>query len=127
MVDKVGFVGLGNMGGPMARNLLKAGVKVVVHDLDPRKVELPKFELSDFAARAFELAAVAEKKYDGLVVRGERVVASVRGTEHVSVPAPTLVKPPDLVADRPLAKVTFWELVSIATALVLVPLSMRGE
>ena len=62
-------------------------------DLDPRKVELPKFELSDFAARAFELAAVAEKKYDGLVVRGERVVASVRGTEHVSVPAPTVAEP----------------------------------
>lgn len=39
MADKVGFVGLGNMGGPMARNLLKAGVKVVVHDLDPRKVQ----------------------------------------------------------------------------------------
>jgi len=39
MADKVGFVGLGNMGGPMARNLLKAGIKVVVHDLDPRKVQ----------------------------------------------------------------------------------------
>lgn len=39
MTDKVGFVGLGNMGGPMARNLLKAGVKLVVHDLDPRKVQ----------------------------------------------------------------------------------------
>lgn len=39
MADKVGFVGLGNMGGPMARNLLKAGVRLVVHDLDPRKVQ----------------------------------------------------------------------------------------
>jgi len=39
VVEKVGFVGLGNMGGPMARNLLKAGIKVVVHDLDPRKVQ----------------------------------------------------------------------------------------
>ncbi len=39
MTDKVGFVGLGNMGGPMARNLLKAGVRLVVHDLDPRKVQ----------------------------------------------------------------------------------------
>ena len=37
--NKTGFVGLGNMGGPMARNLLKAGHKVVVHDLDPRKVQ----------------------------------------------------------------------------------------
>ncbi len=39
MADKVGFVGLGNMGGPMARNLVKAGVALVVHDLDPRKVQ----------------------------------------------------------------------------------------
>lgn len=39
MADKVGFVGLGNMGGPMARNLLAAGVGLVVHDLDPRKVQ----------------------------------------------------------------------------------------
>jgi 3-hydroxyisobutyrate dehydrogenase-like beta-hydroxyacid dehydrogenase len=39
MTDKVGFVGLGNMGGPMARNLLQAGVKLVVYDLDPRKVQ----------------------------------------------------------------------------------------
>ncbi len=39
MTDKVGFVGLGNMGGPMARNLLRAGIELVVHDLDPRKVQ----------------------------------------------------------------------------------------
>ena len=30
---KVGFVGLGIMGKPMARNLLKAGHALVVHDL----------------------------------------------------------------------------------------------
>ena len=39
MAAKTGFVGLGNMGGPMARNLLKAGFPLVVHDLDPRKVQ----------------------------------------------------------------------------------------
>jgi 3-hydroxyisobutyrate dehydrogenase len=39
MADKVGFVGLGMMGGPMARNLLKAGQALVVHDVDPRKVQ----------------------------------------------------------------------------------------
>ncbi len=39
MSGKIGFVGLGNMGGGMARNLLRAGFSVVVHDLDPRKVQ----------------------------------------------------------------------------------------
>ena len=32
MRDPVGFVGLGTMGGPMAANLAKAGVRLVVHD-----------------------------------------------------------------------------------------------
>lgn len=39
MAGKVGFVGLGAMGGPMARNLLKAGHAVVVHDIDARRVQ----------------------------------------------------------------------------------------
>ena len=30
---KVGFVGLGNMGNPMASNLIKAGHQLTVHDL----------------------------------------------------------------------------------------------
>ncbi|MFZ0324945.1 MAG: hypothetical protein WAN48_12550 [Actinomycetes bacterium] len=60
----------------------------------PSKADLPKVELSDLAARAFEFAAVAERTYDDLVVRGERVVAAVRGTEHLTAPA----------ADEPAAK-----------------------
>src|SRR6516165_2156851 len=33
----IGFVGLGTMGGPMARNILKAGHSLVVYDLDAKK------------------------------------------------------------------------------------------
>ena len=36
----VGFVGLGNMGGPMARNLIQAGHSLKVFDLDSEKVNL---------------------------------------------------------------------------------------
>src|SRR5690242_6336326 len=32
---RIGFIGLGNMGGPMARNLLKAGHRLRVFDLVP--------------------------------------------------------------------------------------------
>ena len=35
----VGFVGLGNMGRPMALNLIKKGFALVVNDIDPAKVE----------------------------------------------------------------------------------------
>jgi 3-hydroxyisobutyrate dehydrogenase len=36
---RIGFVGLGNMGGPMARNLLKAGHQVAGFDLVPAALE----------------------------------------------------------------------------------------
>jgi 3-hydroxyisobutyrate dehydrogenase len=36
----VGFIGLGNMGGPMTRNLIKAGHGLKVFDLDSEKVNL---------------------------------------------------------------------------------------
>ena len=36
---RVGFVGLGNMGVPMAANLLRAGHAVTVCDLDPARVK----------------------------------------------------------------------------------------
>jgi 3-hydroxyisobutyrate dehydrogenase len=35
----IGFIGLGAMGGGMAGNLLKAGYPLIVHDLDPAKVQ----------------------------------------------------------------------------------------
>jgi 3-hydroxyisobutyrate dehydrogenase-like beta-hydroxyacid dehydrogenase len=39
MAESVGFIGLGNMGGPMALNLAKNGFALVVHDVVPEKVE----------------------------------------------------------------------------------------
>lgn len=44
----VGFIGLGNMGQPMALNLLKAGFQVVVYDLNKQRVDL----LVEWGARA---------------------------------------------------------------------------
>ncbi|MDP6953922.1 MAG: 3-hydroxyisobutyrate dehydrogenase, partial [Alphaproteobacteria bacterium] len=35
---KIGFIGVGNMGGPMARNLLKAGDAVTAFDVSPEAV-----------------------------------------------------------------------------------------
>jgi 3-hydroxyisobutyrate dehydrogenase-like beta-hydroxyacid dehydrogenase len=33
---KVGFIGTGHMGNPMARNLIAAGQELVVHDAFPQ-------------------------------------------------------------------------------------------
>ena len=38
-MDNVGVIGVGNMGGPMARNLLKNGYRVTVHDVVASSVD----------------------------------------------------------------------------------------
>ena len=38
-MDSIGFIGLGTMGGPMATNLARAGVSLVVHDTSAAAVE----------------------------------------------------------------------------------------
>ena len=50
----VGFVGLGNMGWPMARNLSHAGHRVVVHDADPTRATRFVEEFGGVAAGAPE-------------------------------------------------------------------------
>jgi len=49
-VARIGFVGLGNMGGPMARNLAKAGHEVRGFDLSPTAREAAGVPLADSAA-----------------------------------------------------------------------------
>lgn len=39
MATSVGFIGVGNMGNPMAGNVLKAGFPMTVFDLDPKAME----------------------------------------------------------------------------------------
>ena len=34
-----GFIGVGQMGGALARNLIRAGKEVLVHDLSPEAVQ----------------------------------------------------------------------------------------
>src|SRR5689334_10152419 len=47
MATRVGFIGLGNMGKPMAINLAKAGVDLMVYDLRPE----PMRELAGLGAK----------------------------------------------------------------------------
>lgn len=70
---KLGFIGLGNMGGPMARNLLKAGHEVKVFDLS-----------ADAIAACVALGAVGvEQAVD--VARGvECVVTMLPAGPHVA-------------------------------------------
>jgi 2-hydroxy-3-oxopropionate reductase len=56
MMEKIGFIGLGTMGKPMAQNLLKAGYTLVVHDSNPGPVGELASAGADTAASAKEVA-----------------------------------------------------------------------
>lgn len=57
-MEKIGFIGVGIMGKPMATNLLKAGYNLVVHDINLNAVQ----ELEDMgASRADSPSQVAQK------------------------------------------------------------------
>jgi len=38
-MPRVGFIGLGKMGMPMARNVMRAGFPLTVYNRSPRKIE----------------------------------------------------------------------------------------
>jgi 3-hydroxyisobutyrate dehydrogenase len=69
MAGKVGFIGLGAMGGPMAANLVKHGFSLVVHDIDPARVE-----------RLRALGAVSANAADEVAVATERTICIVETT-----------------------------------------------
>jgi 3-hydroxyisobutyrate dehydrogenase-like beta-hydroxyacid dehydrogenase len=39
MIEKIGFIGVGTMGKPMALNLMKAGYKLAVYDRNPKPLK----------------------------------------------------------------------------------------
>jgi 3-hydroxyisobutyrate dehydrogenase len=69
----VAFIGLGNMGGPMAANLLKAGHSVRVFDLVPELV-------ADLESQGADAAASAEQAIDG----ANYVVSMLPAGKHVA-------------------------------------------
>ena len=42
MTDQIAFIGVGNMGNPMADQLVKAGKKVKVYDVSPEMIQKAK-------------------------------------------------------------------------------------
>ena len=64
-MQSIAFLGLGNMGGPMAANLLKAGYRLRVFDLSPQAMSKLQEAGADTAASAVE------------AVRGAQVIISM--------------------------------------------------
>jgi len=59
-MEQIGFIGLGIMGKPMARNLLKAGYSLIVYDLRPAPLEELKEAGATPAASCRDAAARSE-------------------------------------------------------------------
>src|SRR5919201_6055061 len=81
MAGAVGFIGLGNMGRPMALNLATRGFALVVHDIDPAKVA-PLRERGAKVAEAPEHVASATERTIVMVettAQAESVVVGGRG------------------------------------------------
>ena len=70
---RVAFIGLGNMGGPMAANLLDAGFSLAVFDLSPAACE-------SLAARGARVAASAAEAVSGV----DFVVSMLPAGRHVA-------------------------------------------
>ncbi len=71
-MDKIAFIGLGNMGSPMAKNLVKAGLNVEVFDLNPNAVT----ELTELGASRADSAKQA-------VQGASTVVTMLPASQHV--------------------------------------------
>jgi 3-hydroxyisobutyrate dehydrogenase len=85
----IGFIGLGNMGGPMAANLVKAGHEVVAFDL----VEASRNQARSDGAAVAESAAAAVKGAEAVVTMlpaGKHVLA-VWGDIVPTMPKGTLI------------------------------------
>ncbi len=63
---RVGFIGLGNMGRPMAANLAKAGQDLIVYDLNRKVVDAKSAkDLGEDARRASDATAEFVAHLDG--------------------------------------------------------------
>jgi 3-hydroxyisobutyrate dehydrogenase-like beta-hydroxyacid dehydrogenase len=80
MPGKVGFIGLGAMGGPMALNLLKHGFSLVVHDIDAAKLE-PALAAGAAVAQSPEAVAAAALRTIVIVETTDQAESVILG-EH---------------------------------------------
>uniref|UniRef100_A0A0M3IG10 3-hydroxyisobutyrate dehydrogenase, mitochondrial n=1 Tax=Ascaris lumbricoides TaxID=6252 RepID=A0A0M3IG10_ASCLU len=72
-MPSVGFIGLGNMGSHMARNLMRNGIKLVVCDVDASRVAQLKAEGAEVAQRPADIAIACE-----------RIITMLPSSPHVS-------------------------------------------
>jgi 3-hydroxyisobutyrate dehydrogenase-like beta-hydroxyacid dehydrogenase len=86
MAGAVGFIGLGNMGQPMALNLAKHGFPLVVHDIDPAKVEPLRARGATVVESPAGVAAATDRTISMVetTAQAESVITGERGIVHAA-------------------------------------------
>src|SRR4030095_16946979 len=86
MAGSVGFIGLGNMGRPMSLNLVKHGFPLIVHDIDPAKVDPRRARAATVADSPEVFAAGADRTICMVetTAQAETVIAGPRGIVRVA-------------------------------------------
>ena len=69
---KIGFIGLGVMGRPMAKNLIKAGYELHVYDVVPKGVE-----------ELVAAGAIAEESNKAVAQKSDVVITMLPNSPHV--------------------------------------------
>lgn len=77
---KIGYIGLGNMGGPMAANLVKSGCDVIVYDLEQTKID-----------RAIARGATAATSGENVAAQVDILFTSLPEPRHVAATVPALI------------------------------------
>ena len=93
MAEKIGFVGLGIMGKPMARNLLKAGYDLTVYDIVGEAVEEVVGDGAKPASSSREVAAATDKIITMLPdsADSEKVILGPDGVLEGASPGKTVI------------------------------------
>ena len=93
MAASVGFIGLGNMGRPMAENLVKRGFALVVHDVDPARTAALRERGAAVADSPDAVAAAAPRTIVMVetTAQAEDVIAGARGIVHGARPGHIVV------------------------------------
>ena len=98
MMDRIGFIGLGQMGKHMALNFLKAGCRISVYDINPQAVEFIAQKGADTGQAPADIAAQAEVVFLSLpstdiveqVIFGESGLTQAVGKELLIVDLSTI-------------------------------------
>ena len=88
MRTRTGFIGLGAMGGPMALNMINAGIPLFVHDIDESKTAPLKDAGAEVLYSPMEVADAAERTVCLVetTAQVEEVICGSRGIIHGAKP-----------------------------------------